>query len=240
MVFIEESSAVLTALRSASRLAALSALILLAGCAGLTERISDMRADRPAEASTPEDEMGMDGESAPLTRIPDPYLAQNVTVPAGAQQLFRQAVAALESEDYGTAERVCREMLQDYPTLSGAYVNLGIALWRQSRIEPAADAFRQAIKVNKVNTDAYNQYGIMLREQGQFKEAEKIYRQALDVWPHSPEGLRNLGILYDLYMGRHDQALQHYELLQRVLPEPSREIEGWIIDLKRRISETAA
>ncbi len=239
MVFIDAGRTLLTTLRSGCQLAGLCVLLLLAGCAGLTERINDMRA-RPAAALAPEGEMAIDGEPAPIIRIPDPYLALNVTVPTEAQQLFRQAVAALESEDYRTAERVCRQMLEAYPTLSGAYVNLGIALWRQSRIEPAADAFRQAIKVNKVNTDAYNQYGIMLREQGQFEEAEKIYRQALDVWPHSPAALRNLGILYDLYMGRHDQALQHYELLQRVLPEPSREIEGWIIDLKRRISETAA
>ena len=45
---------------------------------------------------------------------------------------------------------------------------------------------------------------------GRFSEAEQSYTKALAVWQHDADTHRNLGILYELYMGRLLEAQQHY------------------------------
>ena len=44
----------------------------------------------------------------------------------------------------------------------------------------------------------------------------------------------NLGILYDIYLGKTELALQHYRKYQQVLAEPDKRVGGWIKDLERR------
>ncbi len=222
-------------------LAVCALAVLLSGCTALNERLDDLRSARATRSETVKAEQTpADMEEAPLILIPDPYEAQTVEIPAAAQRLFQEAVIAMQSDDYTSAQRLLTQIVQEYPKLSGPYVNLGITLWRLGHLDKAQEAFAFAVKVNPKNSDAYNQHAILLREQGRFAEAEKLYLAALDVWPHSPHSHRNLGILYDLYMGKWDKALEHYQMVKRILPEPSQEIEGWIIDLQRRIDEAAA
>lgn len=204
---------------------------LLSGCGAMSKKDSSGQ-DAPDQTAA----VGEDGE-IPIEIIPNPYLQQNASAPAAAKNQFNQAQVAMQSEDWATAERILQTMTQNYPTLSGPFVNLGIINWRQNKLEQAEQFLTQAITVNPLNNDAYNQLGVLLREQGRFTEAETWYKKALEVWPHSPDSLRNLGILYDLYMGKFDLALANYELALKVSPEPSRELQGWIIDLKRRMQE---
>ncbi len=227
--------------RLKSGLVCCAAAVLLSGCTALNERLDDLRSARATRAETVSaEQVPGEVEEAPLKLIPDPYEAQAVEIPPAAQRLFQEAVIAMQSDDYNSAQRLLTQLVQEHPKLSGPYVNLGITLWRLGRLDKAEEAFAFAVKVNPKNSDAYNQHAILLREQGRFAEAEKLYLAALDVWPHNPQSHRNLGILYDLYMGKWDKALEHYQMVKRILPEPSQEIEGWIIDLQRRIDEAAA
>lgn len=199
--------------------------LLVSGCAtGASKRV-------PAEAT---DETL---EVEAIERIANPYLAQSVEVPTAAIEQFRKAVVLMQGENWSQAQEVLREMTQTYAKLAGPWVNLGISYWRMGQFVEAAQAFAKAIAINPLHNDAYVQYGVMLREQGEFEKAETVYLQALEVWPHNLAALRNLGILYDLYMGKHGQALAQYELALRVMPEPSQEMQGWIIDLKRRMAK---
>ena len=104
-------------------------------------------------------------------------------------------------------------------------------------MDKADQAFTRAIAVNANNLAAYNQLAIMKREAGQFSAAEALYQQALRVWPFHPESHKNLGILYDLYLGKGALALQHYQAYQQLLAEPDRQVNGWIIDLERRLAQ---
>jgi tetratricopeptide (TPR) repeat protein len=203
------------------------AFVLLSGCAS--------KSPKKVKTKIPEDTPRMD--VAPIERIANPYLTQKVKVPNGANEAFQKAVVLMQGENWAQAEKVLQPMTQTYPEMAGPWVNLGIVLWRQNKLEEAEKAFDRALQINPLHNDAYVQYAMMLREQGQFERAEKLYQKALEVWPHNLPALRNLGILYDMYMGKFEQALVQYELALRVMPEPSREMEGWIIDLKRRISE---
>ena len=106
-------------------------------------------------------------------------------------------------------------------------------------LEQAQQAFAQAIAANGKNLDAYNQLAVVKREQGDFAGAEGLYLQALEVWPQHAASHRNIGILYDLYLGQFDKALLHFESYQQLQQEPDRQIAGWIIDLKRRLQNVA-
>lgn len=200
----------------------------LCACGGMTKKdaSSPMTAEESAE-----------GIETPIVLIPNPYLTQTINPPPEVKHLFDQAHVAMQAEDWSTANKLLTALTQSHPTFSGPFVNLGIVQRQQNQLEDAQASFEKAITTNPNNNDAYNQLGVLLREQGRFDEAEAIYKQALGVWPHAPQTLRNLGILYDLYMGKFDLALAQYELALRVSQEPSRELQGWIIDLKRRIAE---
>lgn len=203
-------------------------LALAAGCASTGKK----KKDQPPEevvATTPE-------AGAPITLIPNPYLAQEIKVPPAAQSAFRNALVAMQSEDWVAAEKQLLALSAAHPQLSGPQVNLGLVYWHQDKPKEAEAALNQALLLNPLNNDAYVQLGFFLRESGRFAEAEKTYLKALEVWPHNMAAHRNLGILYDLYMGKFDAALQHYEMVLKLSPEPNKEVEGWIIDLKRRLA----
>jgi len=205
-----------------------SALALIAGCAAS----GGSKKDKPAAAA----EVSVDGDSSPIELIPNPYLAQAVKVPPAVQTEYRNALVAMQSEDWSLAEQQLLDLHNRHPELSGPLVNLGIVSWRQEKLVEAETFFTRALTANPLNNDAYVQFALFLREQGRFADAEAQYLKALEVWPHNAAAHRNLGILYDLYMGKFEEALKHYEMVLKLSPTPNKEVEGWIIDLKRRMA----
>jgi Tfp pilus assembly protein PilF len=183
----------------------------------------------------------IDSITAPIKLTsPNPYLQNPVAVPAAAQQKFQQANKALAAGDWQNAESDLLWLTTNHPALSGAFLNLALLYAETQQLEKAEQYFNQAISVNKLNVNAYNQYAIYWRKRGQFEQAEQLYLKALDVWPDYPAAHLNLGILYDLYMGALPPALEHYRLYQALLEEPSRQIQGWIMDAERRLQQLGA
>jgi Tfp pilus assembly protein PilF len=198
-------------------------VLLASGCASTGKKTA---VDASMETS--------DIDVALLELIPNPYLARQAKVPPATETAFRNALIAMQSEDWQTAEHQLRGLHQQHPELSGPLVNLAIVYWQQQKLDEADKYFQQALTVNPLNNDAYIQYGFFLREQGRFEDAQSNYLKALEVWPHNAAAHRNLGIVYDLYMGKFDDAMKHYEMVLRLSAESNKEVEGWIIDLKRR------
>lgn len=216
-----------------------SAILLLAGC-GSTPEIET--------AETNVEEMGVADGAAPPPQTSfeltgpefNPYLAQEVSVPGAARALFTDAIRALQTEQWSRAETLLKQLNTDYPNLSGPYLNLGIVYRQLNQLELAEQAFTQAVSVNAMNLDALNQLALLKREQGDFAAAEQHYLAALKVWPRHDISHKNLGILYDLYMGQFAKALEHFELFQYLQDEPDRRVQGWIADLKRRVANLQA
>ncbi len=173
------------------------------------------------------------------TALPNPYLSRKVNVPRAAQTVFNQALIAIQNKNLKKAEVLLQELTVQYPSLSGPWLNLGIVYRDTQRLSQAGRAFRKAISANAYNLDAYNQLAVLKREQGDFSGAETLYLKALEIWPQHSDTHRNLGILYDLYLGQLDKALLHFETCQNLLDKPDQQIEGWIIDLKRRLQNVA-
>lgn len=211
------------------RTLALATLLILTGCA-------------TAPDSVPESQAGAEGvEPLPPSALPEgpvtpnPYTQQQVSVPPGARKDFARAQEAMRAENWPQAERILVPLTEKYPSLSGPQVNLGLVLWRQERLELAERSFNRALEINPSNLEAYNQLALLKRQQGEFEAAEKLYHQALDVWPFHAQSHKNLGILYDLYRGDWQKALLHYRAYQQLQESPDPQMNGWIIDLERRI-----
>lgn len=208
-------------------------VIGLVGCGGGSK--GNVKPDNPeVELAT----VGEEGQTEQaFVAIPDPYLAQSSVPSASAQKAFNGALQAMQQQDWQRAHQLLVQLTERHSDLSGPWVNLGIVESRLGDVEAAERALAKAIEINPLNNDAYNQAALVKREQGKFAEAEALYVQALEVWPHSFESNRNLGILYDLYMGKFDLAMKRYELAAKLAPETDREIKGWVIDLKRRLKQ---
>lgn len=212
------------------RILLMAAILLLTACATAPE--------------TPEGENAEAGETAETVApsalpegsvTPNPYLENAPSVSAEARAQFEAALAAIEAENWPDARQRLANMTQNYPKLSGPWVNLARIHMEQGRDEEAEQALERALEVNGNNLDAYNWLALLKRRQGDFEAAEQSYLRALEVWPFHPETHLNLGVLLDLYRGEGERALLHYRAYQQRQPEPDRQVAGWIVDLERRL-----
>ena len=198
--------------------------LLLVGCA-----------TRPAAVVTMPDSPSDDSASAAtgLSQA-NPYLQGRQSVPAEAQRLFAQAQDLIERQEWYGALEALQALAETYPKLSGVCLDLAQVYAQLGDTQQAQLWFQRSIASNASNVGAYNEYGIFLREQGQFAEAEAIYLLALEQWDASADTHRNIGILYDLYLGDPQKALQHYYRYQVLTEEGDPEVTAWIVDLEHR------
>jgi tetratricopeptide (TPR) repeat protein len=167
---------------------------------------------------------------------PNPYLQNPQKLSEQVEVNFHDAVASMRQKNWGRAEAVLKQLAEKNPKLSGVYLNLGIVYRNKGDAEKAAAEFNRAISANPKNVDAYNQLAVLKREAGDFAAAESLYKKSLDIWPFYPEGHKNIAILYDLYLGKPEQALPHYQAYQQLLPAPDKQVESWVADLQRRLN----
>ena len=83
----------------------------------------------------------------------------------------------------------------------------------------------------------HNYLGLINRQAGDFQKAQEHYAQAILIDPAYSNAYRNLGILYDLYLGELHKALESYEQYQKLVDGQSKDqvVAKWIVDLKRRL-----
>jgi len=202
-------------------------ILILAACSNTQKKEKE---------TTPEPVLGEDGQPVPevFVAIPNPYVAGDA--PGPAKQEFAKIKSLMNAKKWTQAKGLLELMVETYPSLSGPYVNLGIVHYKLKEYEASEKALKFAIETNAQNFDAYTRLGLLYRELGRFDEAEQVYVKALALWSHHPASVKNLGILYDLYMGRFDEALEYYELSQKISGGEDRQMKGWILDLKRRMA----
>ncbi len=202
---------------------------LLAGCSAMPEIVT--RSPAPAEETAPPT------PAAELIAAENPYLDSRRSVSGSARQRFAAANAAMATADWDTARVDLEWLIENHPKLSGPYLNLALLHVVQGDPATAEVHFQAALEVNERNLAAYNQYAIFLREQGRFDDAERVYLDALAVWSDHAETHRNIGVLYDLYRGDHEKALQHYYRYQELTGNTDRTVAGWIVLLERQFSQ---
>ena len=155
-------------------------------------------------------------------------------IPRQVKQDYREALGFMVKGKYDKAEPLLLDLTRSRPDLSGPFANLGIVYARGGRNAEAEQSFRQAISINPNDAEVYNHLAVLLRNEGKFAEAQSVYRQGLKVQPDNRHLLLNLGILYDLYLGAPHEALAQYEAYQKIAGD-DKQVNGWIVDLKRQL-----
>ncbi|MEL6870067.1 MAG: tetratricopeptide repeat protein [Pseudomonadota bacterium] len=156
-------------------------------------------------------------------------------IPADVQTQYSNAQTLMSVEDYAGAVQILQPLVQQHQEYPGAATTLAIALRKLAR----ADEALALLETTLVNHDSFapgwNEVGILHREAGRFEQAEAAYMKAVTVNPDYALAHLNLGILLDLYLARHAQALEHYERYQSLLPDEDKLVKRWIADISRRI-----
>ena len=190
-----------------------AALAILAGC-----------------ASSPKEE-------AVTTAAAGPVAATNVD--SKARDDYNKALAALNAGNDDQAVTYLTGLTRNYPNLAGPFVNLGILYLKKGRYEDAKNALLQATTIKPQDAVAQTHLGIAYRQLGEFKKAEQSYQDAMRIDPNYAYAHLNAGILYDIYLQKLPQALQHYEQYKALNNGTDETVEKWIIDLKRRVGKNS-
>ena len=156
-------------------------------------------------------------------------------IPPEAMTMYEQAVAVMASGDYLDAELRFEEFILRYPSYPGAYVNLAIIHLQDDDAESARSAIDAALLIAPDYPPALNQHGVLLRRNGKILEAEAAYLKAITADPEYALAHYNLGVLYELYLQRLGDALQHFERYQDLAGDDP-QVEKWITDLERRVA----
>lgn len=169
-----------------------------------------------------------------LPEIGDPP-AELPEVRRANQAAFERAIAAMRENRMSEAEGLLRQITTDQPELSGPWINLGQVYVALGQPEDARAAFQKAIRANPRNCTAYNELAVLSRRYGDFAGAESLYQTCIELQPDFKDAYLNLGILYELYLGKLPEALEYYRAYQSLLDEPDRRVQGWVVDLERRL-----
>ena len=79
-----------------------------------------------------------------------------------------------------------------------------------------------------VRCAAWTLRGLLQRQRGQLSAAERSYRECLRLDPNYAMAWRNLGVLYELYLGRATTALDAYQHAQSALGTADADLAAWI------------
>ena len=163
--------------------------------------------------------------------------SKQADIPRDLKNAFDLAVGEMKQGNYPRAEQQLKELIKLYPDYSGLYHNLGIIYHLTGRLNEAETALQWALERNRGNSQINNQLAVVYRKNGKFSDAEQSYLRALSLSPDDTSTLVNLAILYDLYMGRQQQALEYYRKYQNLQQQPDAEVANWIKDLERRVAK---
>ena len=219
----------------ALRSAVAAALALgAAGCTTVMEPIKAVRdAILPAaSASAPATTAAAAGRaaSAPVSTA----APADVPVSAESQRAFDEAGRALRAGRSADAERGFRSLAQAHPELGGPHANLGLIYRQAGKLPEAASELETAVRLSPRQPVYWNQLGVTYRQQGQFAKARDAYEKAIALDPGYAASTLNLGILYDLYLGDGQRALELYGRYLLLSPSGDATVTNWVADLKNR------
>ncbi len=207
-------------------------LVMLNACVSLDGEHSSVMS---SESVDPGDERTGGGVSSEIARggvpadIPMPHVSDENA------EVFERAVSFIRAGQLEEAEVLLLEITVDQPELAGPWINLGQIYAARDQVEEARQSFERAIRANPWNCAAHNELGVLARLHGDFQNAERHYLACIEKIPNYKNAYLNLGILYELYLGKLSEALVYYRHYQSFLNEPDRRVQGWVMDLERRL-----
>ena len=166
-----------------------------------------------------------------------PEPASETPQPAPAAALFELAMWSRKNDQPEKAISQFRELIELDAQYPNAHTNLGLLLLQQQQPDAAKSEFLTAIEQDNQDSIAYNHLAIIERQQGSFKQARDYYRKALEADPDYANAHLNIGILLDIYLQELPAALGHYQKYQQLTDNSNKDVDKWIVDIKRRMDK---
>ncbi|HEY1754933.1 MAG TPA: tetratricopeptide repeat protein [Bryobacteraceae bacterium] len=152
---------------------------------------------------------------------------------------------AILAEDYITAARHCRALLELEPDYYEAWFNLGVFEQSNSNLEAAAEAFLGAARLQPLNVEPLQALAQAYHLLGDLKAAESSYQAALSIDADSVHLLWNLGLVLEQRKDL-EGAAQKYSRIVKSDPDRGEawfrlgflrlrldELEGAVVALRR-------
>lgn len=212
------------------------AAFLVGACSSVPVPTFDGQGDRD---QSPETVAPVVSEQSENTVEQEPVAILTKDVDERTKVLFTQALEAMAASDTAVATALLLDITERKPNLAGPWVNLSILAEQQGDMESASQYLATALEKNPNNCDALAREGVEHRRAGRFDDAEASYLKCLKQNPGHTLANLNLGILYELYMGRYAEALALYHEYQLAVVEPNPKVNIWIADLERRVAAIA-
>jgi Flp pilus assembly protein TadD len=146
-----------------------------------------------------------DGRGSNRTRSRQPAAQNKIVV---HEQVIAKANAARSAVTprYSEAEQQYKLAAQQVPSDARAHFGLGNVFLDQGRFAEAAEAYRQAIKLNADYLPAYQPLSYSLAKLERYGEAIETLKQALQYDPNNPELYDNLGFVF-VHTERYSEAI---------------------------------
>ena len=122
-------------------------------------------------------------------------------------QLNQQAFERLRSGDLAEAEKLSRQVIEQFPDNAPALHCLGIIAQKVGRHPEAASLFTRAIESNPKNADFHYNFSVSLAALRQIDRAIHELREAIRLWPDLAPAHMNLGVFL-MGQGQYEEA-QH-------------------------------
>jgi len=176
----------------------------------------------------------------PIIEVPTAAPTKPLVDKGDPDQRFSAALKLMKDKQAKDAYDAFLQLAKDFPEFSGPLTDLAILQSNSKQRAPAIINFQKALKDNPQNYVAQNWLGSLQRENGDYAAAETAYRAALAIKPDYAAPHLNLGVLYDVYLKRPQDALNEYREYQRIAGPDRLIVTAWIRDLEDRLPPAAA
>ena len=124
---------------------------------------------------------------------------------------------AHQGGDLAGAVQLYEALLRTDSANAQVWYLLGAARQGLSRLDDAASALREAVRLEPHRAEAHNHLGVVLAQQRHFDQAETAFRRSLELRPHYAETHYNLGLALK-ELGRHREAVTALDAALRLYP----------------------
>lgn len=150
---------------------------------------------------------------------------------------YEKAASALDAGQEDDALKGFTEAARLAPNSALPNYGKGLVYLKRKDFKSASNAFAQAVNVRSDFYQAYDGLGQAQRGAGDFDAAEKAYQSAIRYAsaqdPAYVDPYYNLGILYDVYLGKSDRALQYYREYVKLNGSQTEKVKTWITLLEK-------
>ncbi|MCK5881875.1 MAG: hypothetical protein KAG18_08360, partial [Sinobacterium sp.] len=197
------------------------------------------------------EQVGIDENGLPIMAIvepvdplekfgPNPYLQNPPQVSSEAAATFSEALNLMRAEDFEKAAELLELLSDQNPQLSGPAYNRAVIAFKAEDMALTLTWLNISLERNAYNLNAKNLKANVFKQQAKFSEAEEEYKSIIAMWGAYLPAYKNLGILYDMYMGKLALALEQYRLYEALSPEENKQLKGWIAVISRKIEPAPA